>query len=627
MHGQVPGRSLCLHDGVNAEAAKLAPFRYNCVLSGGAPNGLAFSQRVGRRGVGGNVLASVVLAVLLAVPGWAVLAGLESVRARVAGGRARAGEAGRDRERPATVNLVLHNCVPGIGAYQGTILDLAARGFLAAGEDQSGLLISRAEPGPATSELNRYERQVLRDVSARLARTGSAPLAALADACTADPKGIWEPFARTVKAEARSAGLCRPLLPFTLVTAAQAAVATGAIALVAFLVAVARPVPWMAARGITVLAAVLVFLAGVLIMCSRTRLTPAGEELAGRWRHETWAGGPAMPLDLRAYAVAVGVPSALSGLAAAASRRPKRWPSSSGTSQRPAQAWSSFTGTWRPVAIADDFGTVPKLRGILALSAGAVAFGWLYVTAAIMSIGKVSLIFAAGAVLIGAMAAKRFLQWSAAPGPRTFDGQVIARWDQDDTSKDPTVTVHYIAVDDGERGWAFGGYPASNHAAVGDLVRATVYPRSGQLSLTITERAAAGQPAADLAELAPAPHARMLTAQDVAPVLGPVIRSAPRPTLGGSTVAYRGAGRRSLIVTVASGRLGRTAADHARKHGSPVPGAGDEAWELRSGRTVIFRVGTEITKIQLIGPARDHDPELLRTLASTLAGRLAAGAS
>ena len=79
-----------------------------------------------------------------------------------------------------------------------------------------------------------------------------------------------------------------------------------------------------------------------------------------------------------------------------------------------------------------------------------------------------------------------------------------------------------------------------------------------------------------------------------------------------------------LIVTVTSGRLANLNAGYARNHGTAVWGVGDEAWSLRHGRYVVFRVGDEVVKVHAVGPVSAADPDLLRGLSVTLAERLAA---
>lgn len=50
---------------------------------------------------------------------------------------------------------------------------------------------------------------------ARLTDTGSAPLAALTQACQADVSDIWDSFTDRLRSEGRRPGISRPLVPQT----------------------------------------------------------------------------------------------------------------------------------------------------------------------------------------------------------------------------------------------------------------------------------------------------------------------------------------------------------------------------------------------------------------------------
>lgn len=80
--------------------------------------------------------------------------------------------------RPGIVNLVLTNCEPSAAAYQATILDLAARGFLTVSDEPGGLRVALAGPPGGAAVLADYEQQVLGDIRARLGGTGGAPFEA-----------------------------------------------------------------------------------------------------------------------------------------------------------------------------------------------------------------------------------------------------------------------------------------------------------------------------------------------------------------------------------------------------------------------------------------------------------------
>jgi hypothetical protein len=174
-----------------------------------------------------------------------------------------------------------------------------------------------------------------------------------------------------------------------------------------------------------------------------------------------------------------------SGRRRAAQRLRAAWPE---RKQRPGDAWSSFSGTWRLVKTGPGAGM--GMGGGVAMLAGAV---WLGVIAYALHLGigagPVPLIPLAAAALLAVGGVRRLIRLSALPDRATFDGQVIARWEQETDSENASSTVRYISVDDGQRGWTFSADPTYNRVALGDLVRVTVNPRSRKLiELTVTGR-------------------------------------------------------------------------------------------------------------------------------------------
>src|SRR5262249_23945462 len=147
--------------------------------------------------------------------------------------------------------------------------------------------------------------------------------------------------------------------------------------------------------------------------------------------------------------------------------------------QRPGDAWSSYSGSWRLVRTGPGEGT--GMGAGVAMLAGAA---WLGVIAYAVHLGvragPVPLIPLARAALLAAGGVRRLIRLSALPDRATFDGQVIARWEQetDSESNSSKSTEGYISVDDGQRGWTFSGHATYNRVALGDLVRVTVDPRS-----------------------------------------------------------------------------------------------------------------------------------------------------
>src|SRR5258708_38655183 len=178
-----------------------------------------------------------VIAAALALAGGCGLVFLAR-RPGAAGVQAAAG-AGVGAELPvALVSFVLTGGAAGREAYEATILDLAARGFLAASTGRDGLRLSvvdgAAFPSPG-SDLTGYEGQALNDARARLSGTEGAPIEVVADACRVDVRGLLDPF--KLRADARRRGLCQPRLPVTTQTVAVSLAATAGIAASAFLVA------------------------------------------------------------------------------------------------------------------------------------------------------------------------------------------------------------------------------------------------------------------------------------------------------------------------------------------------------------------------------------------------------
>jgi hypothetical protein len=108
------------------------------------------------------------------------------------------------------VNLLLSAGRPNAFAYDATILDLAARGYLAASaRPPTGLWLAYREPplGPDVAPLTGFEQRMLDDLHRRLRAIGDAPFLALAELCRVDVAGIWRPFDEELRAEASRRGL------------------------------------------------------------------------------------------------------------------------------------------------------------------------------------------------------------------------------------------------------------------------------------------------------------------------------------------------------------------------------------------------------------------------------------
>jgi len=605
------------------------------------------------------MLEGLVIAVALAIAGGAVLTELARTRAAVAGaGLPGAGLPGADQHRldqlslaqvsPALVNLAVTRCAPSAAAYYATILDLAARGFLAVRPSpRSGpgaLHVGLAEPPAGAPPLNGYERQVLGDMRARLEDTGGAPFEAVAQACTVDVHGTWAPFEARLRAAARRQGICRPLLPATRRTALRACAITAVLVPAAFIADHLAHPAGLGEPSVTALVAGVLFWVALGWLSRHDRLTAAGAALAARGKRDrsalaasaaSWDAPAPRALRQRALAVAAGVAQAVPGPPLPAARRSRARSSARRPDgkQRPTEAWSSFSGSWRRVRI--ETGERLGMASGFALLGGAAWLGLIsYAVSIPGGTGPLPVLLAGGALLAVGLGVRRLIMMSALPRTATFQGQVIARWHEESDSENASSPVPFVAVDDGQRGWTFTGGELFSRVALGDLATVTVNPRSRSLrSLTVTGRpradAATGhepgagwpgldEPAPDEPEPASqTPPAPLLTLTEVAGVLGPVLRSTPIPGPGGRGVIYKGSSR-TLSVVAARGavadlnlRLGR--------RGIPLPGIGDEAWLLSRGRTVIVRQGVQVAKLTVTG----RGAPALDALAAALAERLA----
>ncbi len=449
---------------------------------------------------------------------------------------------------------------------------------------------------------------MLDDVLARVSDARGAPFDALAGACQADATAIWKPFEDKLLAAARELGVCGPRLPLR---ASSVFLALGTAAAIVASACLAEP----AHRGWAAVATVVA--CGIaLAWLWQDRPTRAGTALAARWRDSSarpagWDSSPAAAeLRQSAYAVAAGQESG--GVA----RRPRRRAGPPDETRRPAQAWSSFTGSWRRVPVGPRGGRALRRGG--GLLTGAAVIGFISIPFVITGIiGWLAVIPVLAALALGAAGAADLLGSQAVPKQVTFHGQVIARWLEEESSggeNEHTVRLPMLAIDDGQRSWTclasaaeFGG------AALGDLVQVTVNPRSGTLaSLAVTSRTRPEGPSA----VRPAP---LVTPEEAAAVVGPLTRTTGVPVLvsGGLSVIYQGRDG-TLSVIVAGGGVASLNTAIARRMGTPLPGIGDQAWLLNRERTVIVQVGPQVTKLT----ASKSRPGSLPVLASVIAARL-----
>jgi hypothetical protein len=492
------------------------------------------------------------------------------------------------------VNVVVNRARPNGAAYAATLLDLAAGGHLRLTAPQPGQLACDWPPEPArTSGLLTSQRIVLAHALTSLAGVASAPFEVLAEACAADVRGCWDPFAKALQEEARSAGLTRRRVSAATRTVAQG----GVIALGALIyLAVHAQSNTGSYAAVTIVFGGLVAVGLLSRLGRHDTLTAAGVARAAQWRRARadipvadpvgvgFTGGAGSVTRL-AYAVAAGVPEPSAGV----------WPGRASGIQdgrsrgyrgawdqigQPRAAWSSRTGQWRSVEI-------PKTP-----------------------------------------TASRAGRRSAQSPEVRFDGQVIARWVESDGDGGHDCCV---AIDDGNRAWSFDAGPVMfDRMQLRDTVDVQVTGRSMRL-LGLTRPggpADAGWAEADAAAgtWLPAPG-WLLTPGEIAEVLGRPVSGTAAPVPGGAAVIYRGSGV-TVSVTVAEGALGGLSSRPARYFGRQMPGIGDEAWILNRDRTAVVRVGTLTAKITIndrgvAGQRVIDQPGVISELAATMAARLA----
>ncbi|MGW6705364.1 DUF2207 family protein [Streptomyces sp. NPDC054956] len=254
-------------------------------------------------------------------------------------------------EPPALVEFLTGGWECGRGAPRATLLDLAARGFLAleqTGPDPRGTLIRirspRAEP---PGELLPYEALVLARVTA-LASGGVLPVGALARGTEEEDRGWWRSFARAVAADARARGLARDRYPARLKAGLTVAATLPAALVAVWILALAGPGPLVQAA----IVGALVWAAGAGLVSRLTgqRETPAGTAACAHWlgvrewlaRDEAYPGLPPAAVAVWDRYLAHGVATGVARSAAAALPLGPR-------DER--RAWSAYGGTWHEVRL------------------------------------------------------------------------------------------------------------------------------------------------------------------------------------------------------------------------------------------------------------------------------------
>jgi hypothetical protein len=562
-----------------------------------------------------------------------------------------------EEQRPALVNLAATRCRLDSAAYAATILDLSARGFIETTQREPGRLwctVTRA-PGPA-SGLTAYESVVL---TTAIGMTGArgAPFEALAESCTADVRGSWDPFEEAVREEGRSSGLTGGRLPGQ----ARALLYAGAAGAGALAYAALRPHSHGLAAPVAVAVVVFGVLAGVAMgLANQDRLTRAGAALAAAARRPIPPApltgpdpgsdpaarpGGGLELGRLAQAVAAGAPIPLAGALPGVQTgvRPGGWRHAAGQRRRhgaPRAAWSSLGGGWRLVQI----GPTGSSLWVRVWGSFAVA-GWFAVMSYPFSLigGRVGTLIPAGlllaAILSAAGGVRALTRALGLPRQQSFRAQVIARWAQDRGRGDDTVRVCCVALDDGQHCWTFELERAVfGTLALGDEVNVTVAPRSARLLSLELDPATAGTPGADPrpagpparppgpaeeaeeAEESGLPVGVLLWPGEAAGLLGGgPVRVTKLGIRKGTMVMYR-ANRVTLSVAVTGALPGGTLPP--RRGGQRLPGIGDEAWLTSEGQAVVARVGESFLKIRLSGRHAPAGREQLPGIAATVAARM-----
>ncbi|WP_308402536.1 DUF2207 domain-containing protein [Streptomyces sp. TBY4] len=257
-------------------------------------------------------------------------------------------------EPPALVEFLTGGWESGRGAPRATLLDLAARGFLAleqTGPDPRDTLVRIRPPrkGPSGEPLPLlpYEDLVLARVTA-LASGGVLPAGALARGTEEEDRGWWREFRRAVAADARSRGLARDRYPARLKAALTlGAVAPAVLAAVLF-VSLTGPGGWFMSLAVGLGA----WACGSVLVARLTgeRETPEGTAACAHWlgvrewlaRDESFPGLPPAAVALwdryLAYAAATGVARSALAVLPLGPRDERR-------------AWSTYGGGWHEVRL------------------------------------------------------------------------------------------------------------------------------------------------------------------------------------------------------------------------------------------------------------------------------------
>jgi hypothetical protein len=543
--------------------------------------------------------------------------------AQLPGGRPARPDPDPDLIRPAILSHLLSGCKPVAAAYTASIADLAATGYLRVSPGPGGPSVS-VPAGPADpAGLPRYLRRVLASSTALITATGTAPFAALDDACRADPEAVWQPFEQDVRTQARRLGLARPLVAASGRNALLVLAVTVAVAVIPFGLGPGALGPGY--RPVVAAIAGVLILWTLLRLLARDRLTATGVVVRARWQARVpgllslpaWSDLSPDGLRRQACAFAAGQPAGPQAAGKAARRAPT-------PRSRPAGNWSPMTGSWRLVPTGPSEG-IGLTGGVMLLAVG----GWFGLMGMVMTIAGapwptrlILLLIALGFAVAGIA---RLGVLTARPASATFDGMVIARWEEEHSDENSSSLVPCVSVDDGSRAWTFTGRAVHSQVSLGDRVRVTINPRSNALR-ELTVRQQARPPETELPSEPGTPEAArsaaVLTEAELTGLLGPEVRTTLLPAPGGGTVLYSGRSA-SLSVVVTQGGAATLNLRHARRSGRPLAGIGDEAWLTGRGRVVVLRVGDQVAKLIVSGRRGSLAPAAPLNIAAALAARLA----
>lgn len=276
-------------------------------------------------------------------------------------------------EPPAVANFLVNDFRVTDDAVPATLIDLAARNVVDVEQRGPGVFYIRLRE-TVDEPLTRYERRVL-DHLRRCARDGVVPAEALTTGPKAESTRWRRGFMSAVVDDAKSRGLSRDALDGPV------------FAVLSFAAAIPAALVWALSEfepGVGVFGAALAVL-GWIRARHPQRETPDGLVAASRWlgvrtelaANEVFRTHSPLTVELwdrlLAYGAAMGVATGASG------------PLPLGT-ESDTQAWSAYSGRWRPVRIAyprfwpPAWGRDPWIAivaGMGATVAGALALYWL----------------------------------------------------------------------------------------------------------------------------------------------------------------------------------------------------------------------------------------------------------